>query len=68
VKDLSNVLETSHALHAVMPLTAQVMEMMQSLMVDGHGEADHGGLALYYEKVNDLSLRTIASESASNGQ
>jgi len=56
VKDLTNVLQTSQALHTAMPLTAQVMEMMQSLMAEGHTEVDHAGLALFYEKINRISL------------
>lgn len=58
VKDLANVFETSQELHTSMPLTAQVMEMMQSLCNEGHEEVDHGGLALYYEKLNNTSLKT----------
>jgi 2-hydroxy-3-oxopropionate reductase len=57
VKDLTNVLQTSQELHNAMPLTAQVMEMMQTLMADGHTEVDHAGLALFYEKMNGISLR-----------
>jgi 2-hydroxy-3-oxopropionate reductase len=43
VKDLTNVLETSRELHTAMPLTSQVMEMMQVLVAEGHDDADHGG-------------------------
>jgi 2-hydroxy-3-oxopropionate reductase len=57
VKDLTNVLETSRELHAVMPLSSTVMEMMQSLMAEGKTEEDHGALALFYEKVNGISLK-----------
>ncbi|HZK12262.1 MAG TPA: 2-hydroxy-3-oxopropionate reductase [Atribacterota bacterium] len=57
VKDLNNVLETSRELHTAMPLTAQVMEMMQTLLAEGHAEIDHGGLALFYEKMNEISLK-----------
>jgi 2-hydroxy-3-oxopropionate reductase len=57
VKDLANVLETSRALHTAMPLSSQVMEMMQVLMAEGHDDVDHGGLALFYEKLNGLSLK-----------
>ncbi len=57
VKDLTNVLVTSQALHNAMPLTAQVMEMMQALMAEGHTDVDHGGLALFYEKLNGVSLK-----------
>lgn len=56
-KDLGNVLETSRELHVAVPLTAQVMEMMQALINDGYGDSDHGGLALFYEKLNSLSLK-----------
>jgi 2-hydroxy-3-oxopropionate reductase len=57
VKDLTNVFEMSRKLHVVMPLTAQVMEMMQKLMADGYNEVDHGGLALYYENLNNIFLK-----------
>jgi 2-hydroxy-3-oxopropionate reductase len=33
------------------------MEMMQTLMAEGHTEVDHGGLALFYEKMNGVSLK-----------
>ena len=57
LKDLTNVFETSRKLHTAMPLTAQVMEMMQVLIADGNEETDHGGLALFYEKMNNISLK-----------
>jgi len=57
VKDLNNVLETSRELHVAMPILAQVMEMMQTLLAEGHAEIDHGGLALFYEKMNEISLK-----------
>ncbi|HAN94767.1 MAG: 2-hydroxy-3-oxopropionate reductase [Limnochordia bacterium] len=56
-KDLANVLETSRELNVAVPLTAQVMEMLQVLLGDGLGDRDHGGLALFYEKLNSLSLK-----------
>jgi 2-hydroxy-3-oxopropionate reductase len=57
VKDLNNVLETSRELHTAMPLCSQVMEMMQTLVADGYSEIDHGGVALFYEKLNGISLK-----------
>ena len=57
IKDLNNVFETSRELHAAMPLTAQVMEMMQMLAAEGQLEMDHGGIALFYEKLNNLTLK-----------
>lgn len=57
VKDLTNAFETSRDLHNYMPLAAQVMEMMQKLMADGHTEVDHGGMGLFYEKLNNISFK-----------
>ncbi|MDR1379624.1 MAG: 2-hydroxy-3-oxopropionate reductase [Synergistaceae bacterium] len=57
IKDLNNILETGHALHNSMPLSAQVMEMMQNLANNGHDTLDHGALGLYYEKMNGISLK-----------
>ncbi|MEG1775873.1 MAG: 2-hydroxy-3-oxopropionate reductase [Clostridia bacterium] len=51
IKDLNNVLETAHAQGAPVPLTALVMEMMQTLRADGMGQCDHSALAKYYEKL-----------------
>ena len=57
VKDLTNALETSRAVHTAMPLSSTVREMMQSLLAEGKTEEDHGALALFYEKVNGLKLK-----------
>lgn len=51
IKDLNNAIETAHAKGAPLPLTVQVMEMMQTLRADGLGQCDHSAIAKYYEKV-----------------
>ncbi|NLD59809.1 MAG: 2-hydroxy-3-oxopropionate reductase [Clostridiales bacterium] len=51
IKDLNNALSAGHAVGAPLPLTAQVMEMMQTLHHDGCGQDDHSALAKYYEKI-----------------
>ncbi len=51
IKDLNNALQTGHEVGAPLPLTAAVMEMMQNLKMDGHGNSDHGALARFYEKL-----------------
>jgi 2-hydroxy-3-oxopropionate reductase len=61
IKDLGNVQETGRALHLSMPLVAQVMEMMQNLAADGHETLDHGALGLFYEKLNNISLKKQAN-------
>ena len=57
IKDLNNVLETSHELNVPLPLTASVMEMMQALKVDGMGELDHGSLVRFYEKMATVEVK-----------
>lgn len=56
IKDLNNVLETSHEIGVPLPLTAAVMEMMQALRVDGMAELDHGALIRYYEKLAHVEV------------
>ncbi|MCX5884228.1 MAG: 2-hydroxy-3-oxopropionate reductase [Deltaproteobacteria bacterium] len=56
IKDLQNVLDTSHEVGVPLPLTAAVMEMMQALKVDGKGDNDHGGLIQYYEKMAHMEV------------
>jgi len=56
IKDLSNALDTGHGVGSPMPLTAQLMEMMQTLHADGCGQDDHSGLAKYYAKVSGTKI------------
>lgn len=57
IKDLNNVLETSHGVGVPLPLTAAVMEMMQSLKVDGFEMEDHSSLVKYYEKQANTTVK-----------
>jgi 2-hydroxy-3-oxopropionate reductase len=57
VKDLANVLETSRGLNLPMPLTASVMEMMQSMLAEGCGEQDHGSLVKYFERLGKVEIK-----------
>lgn len=56
IKDLCNVLETSHHVGSPAPMTAMIMEMMQTLRADGHGGDDHSALANYYAKVSGTRI------------
>ncbi len=56
IKDLNNALDTGHNVGSPLPLTAQVMEMMQTLRADGCGQNDHSGLAKYYAKVSGTKI------------
>lgn len=57
IKDLNNVLETSHSIGVPLQLTASVMEIMQALKVDGLGDADHGSLVRFYEKLAGIEVK-----------
>ncbi|WP_125581003.1 2-hydroxy-3-oxopropionate reductase [Levilactobacillus cerevisiae] len=56
IKDLQNALDTSHALNVGLPLTAEVMEILQVVKNDGNGSDDHAAIAKFYEKMNDLTI------------
>ncbi len=56
IKDLNNALETGHSVGSPLPLTAAVMEMMQTLHADDKGQDDHSSLANYYAKVGGTKI------------
>ncbi len=54
IKDLNNALNASHAVSAPLPLTSQVMEIMQALKADGYEKEDHCSIVKYYEKLANI--------------
>ncbi len=56
MKDLNNALNAGHAVNAALPLTSQVMEIMQTLKADGNEKEDHSAIVKYYEKISDTSV------------
>lgn len=57
IKDLANAIETGHEVGVPLPLTSQVMEIMQALKVDGKAQDDHGGIIQFYEKLAGIEVR-----------
>lgn len=57
IKDLNNALNTAHVTSTSLPLTSQVMEIMQSLKNDGCEKDDHSAIVKYYEKISDVSVK-----------
>ena len=57
IKDLMNAMDTAHEIGAPLPLSAQVLEMLQALKVDGKAREDHGGLVQFYEKLAHCEVR-----------
>lgn len=56
IKDLNNALNAAHAISAPVPLTGQLMEMMQVLKADGHQTEDHSALVKFYEKISNVEV------------
>jgi 2-hydroxy-3-oxopropionate reductase len=57
IKDLMNALETGHGVGVPLPLTSQVMEIMQALKVDDKAGHDHGGIIQYFEKLAQIEVK-----------
>lgn len=58
IKDLTNALNAAHAINSPVPLTGEVMEMMQSLKVMGCEKDDHSALAKYYELLSGVTIES----------
>lgn len=56
IKDMMNALDTAHEVGVPVPLSSQVMEIMQALKVDGHQGDDHGGIIQFYEKLAQMEV------------
>ncbi|MDI3537628.1 MAG: 2-hydroxy-3-oxopropionate reductase [Eubacteriaceae bacterium] len=57
LKDIKNVMATAHAIDVPMPMSSQLLEIMQALKVDGHVDDDHGGIVQYFEKLAQVEVR-----------
>jgi len=62
IKDLMNALDTAHGIGVPIPLTSQVMEMMQALKVDGHATEDHSALIRFYEGMAQTEVASFHEE------
>ena len=56
IKDLLNAMDTAHENNVPVPLTASVLEILQSLKVAGSSAEDHGAILKYYEKLADTQI------------
>jgi 2-hydroxy-3-oxopropionate reductase len=56
IKDLANALDTAHEIGAPLPLTASVMEILQTLKADGAAKQDHCAIVKYYEKLAGVQV------------
>lgn len=56
IKDMTNILETSRQVGAPLPLSAQLMEMMQAIKLDGCDVEDHSSIVKFYEKIANTEV------------
>jgi 2-hydroxy-3-oxopropionate reductase len=57
IKDLMNAMDTAHELNVPVPLSGQVLEMMQALKADGKAPLDHSALVQFYERMAKVEVR-----------
>jgi 2-hydroxy-3-oxopropionate reductase len=57
IKDLANAISVGHEVGVPLPLTAQIMETLQALRVDGMGDLDHGAIIRHYEKLAQVEVK-----------
>lgn len=58
IKDLANALDTAHELGVPVPLTSQVMEILQALKTDGKAQEDHCAIVRFYENLAKVEVRS----------
>jgi 2-hydroxy-3-oxopropionate reductase len=59
-KDLRNALEAASSLGLELPVTGMVKQMVDSLVAEGHGEDDHGGIMQFLEQKNKTEVRGVS--------
>jgi 2-hydroxy-3-oxopropionate reductase len=57
IKDLKNAIATAHEIGVPLPLTSQIMEILQALKVDGKGQMDHSAIVQFYEKLAKIEVK-----------
>ncbi len=59
-KDLRNALQTAEANHVFLPLTAEVQQMISSLIAHGKGDLDHSAIATFIESASRVEVKDPA--------
>jgi 2-hydroxy-3-oxopropionate reductase len=58
IKDLINAMDTADEVGSPLILTSKVLEIMQTLKVDGKHKEDHCSIIQFYEKLSGVSVRS----------
>ncbi|TGA99888.1 2-hydroxy-3-oxopropionate reductase [Sporolactobacillus shoreae] len=56
LKDITNVIATSHDLDVPLPLTSQLLEIFHALKADGKINLDHSSIVQFYEKMANVTV------------
>lgn len=56
IKDLTNAINTSKEFNSPLPMTEEILKVLQELSAAGAGMNDHSGIAMHYEKLAGISL------------
>lgn len=57
LKDIKNVLSTAHNIDVPLPFTALLLEVLQSLKINGHVDDDHSAIVQYFENLADVKVQ-----------
>jgi len=56
IKDLTNAMNAGSTVAVPMPLTAEMLEIMEKLSANGDGNSDHSAIARYYEELGGITF------------
>ena len=58
-KDINNAMETARELNVPLQVTANLQQVLTSLVVGGNGKDDHSGILKYVESVSGVEVREL---------
>ena len=58
-KDINNAMETARELNVPLQVTANLQQVLTSLVVGGNGKDDHSGILKYVEAVSGVEVREL---------
>lgn len=59
-KDIKNAMETARELNVALPVTANLQQVLNSLVANGHGKLDHSGILRWVEDVANVEVKKLS--------
>ena len=59
-KDIKNAMETAKELNVALPVTANLQQVLNSLVAHGHGKLDHSGILRYVEVMANVEVKKLS--------